>query len=631
MAKIIILSLFAATSSLIILYFIIYKIIIDDQIDKAKTATDSLIIMKHAQLFNNKNFDDIMNIYSKKTNISFELYNIMDDKFLPFEKHFLNKLKKEKYSYKIDSEYLTYYRPIIFDNECMQCHGGVKRNHFTGYRPGEFIGILEAKVPIKEQLCKYKKTFFWIFLILGVSLIFTLYYFYDYMKTIRGDINTILLFFKEKIQKGVYEPLVKKMKYTEFERLKNEINSAVRSIVYYRNELIRSYLINDLTKLPNRAKLIEDLNKEVFNLAILNVNKFREINDYFGQEIGDLLISMIAKRLKKYPYAYHINIDEFALRLPYDDKEKNFSYVEKIINELEKPYHINENEIVLTFRCGMSKAKDNLLTTADVALEYAKRSRKKCLCFCEIKNKLKEFEKNLKMLNILVKAIKHGRIKVFYQPIVDNRTKKTVKYEALVRVEDEKGTLYYPDEFLDIAKSANIYPEITKYVFTKALEVFKNKKEMISLNLDLEDFENEKIRTYVKEVISSFPQPERVTIELLESENITKSISSVRFIKQLKDLGVKIFIDDFGSGYSNFSYLFTFEVNGFKIDGSLIKNILKDEKSQMIVETMVSFAKKGGMKIVAEYVENEEIYNKIRELGVDCSQGFYFGRPKEII
>ncbi|ACM93203.1 diguanylate cyclase/phosphodiesterase [Nautilia profundicola AmH] len=631
MAKIIVLSLFVATAALVILYFIIYKQLIVDQIDKAKTATDSLIVMKYSQMLYKNSFADIIKIYSKKTNIDFKIHALLDDKFLPFDKQFINKLKKKKELYEIKKDTLIYYRPLIVESECIRCHGGLKRNHYTGFRLGDFIGVLEARLPIKNQIQKYNQTFMWIFIVLGIALVFTLYYFYDYMKTIREDINIILMYFKNKIEKGIYEPLKTKMKYIEFEKLKKEINTAVKSIVYYRNEMIKSYLISDLTKLPNRIKLNEDLKKEKFNLAILNINNFREINDYFGQEIGDKLIYFIGQRIKNLTKAYHINIDEFAVPLPYSKKEDNFKFIANILQELEKPYHINENEIILTFRCGMSKAKENLLTTADIALEYAKRRKEKCLCFCDIKDTIKEFEKNLKILNILVKAIKNNRIKVYYQPIVENKTKKIVKYEALVRIEDEKGNIYLPGSFLDIAKSANLYPEITKKVFKTALETFKDRKEIVSLNLDLEDFENEKIRNAVIDLIEKFPEPQRITIELLESENITESKTSIEFMRYLRDKGVKIFIDDFGSGYSNFSYLFNFEVNGFKIDGSLIKNILTDRKSQMIVETMVAFAKKGGMKIVAEYVETEEIYKKMCELDVDCSQGFYFGKPQEII
>ena len=629
MAKIIVLSLMIATTTLIALYFIIHKQLLSDQLDKAKLATDSIIVMKYSEMSFKNSFSNIINLYNKKTNMKFEFYTYFKNKALPFDKNFINELKKKKTFYKMNWNVLTYYRPVTIQNECLRCHGGEKTNQYTGFKKGDFIGVIEAKIPVKNQVLRYNKTFLFIFFILGIALIVTLYYFYDYMKTIREDINKILLYFKNKIKKGIYKPLKTKMNYAEFEKLKEEINKAVSSIVYYRDQMIKNYLIHPLSKLPNRMKLTEDLKKGNFYIAILNVNGFRQINNFFGQKIGEELIIEIGKRLKKLTKTYHINIDEFAIPLPYKEKEKNMTFLSSILENLEKPYEIGDKEIILTFRCGMND--DENLFGADIAIEYAKRKKEKCLCFCDIKNSIKEIEKNLKMLNIFVKAIKNDKIIVYYQPIIENKTKEVVKYEALVRIEDEEGKIYPPADFLDIAKKANLYPEITKKVFTKALEKFKNKKEIISLNLGLEDFENEKIIEFIKQKIEKFPEPEKITIELLESENITESGKALNFLHWLKFKGVKIFVDDFGSGYSNFNYLFNFEVDGFKIDGSLIKNILTDEKSQMIVETMVMFAKKGGMRTVAEFVENEEIYKKLLSLGIDCSQGYYFGKPQEII
>ena len=631
MLKIIFISLLSATATLFLLYYIIYKLLIYDQIDKAKVATDSLIVMKYSQMLekNYNTFDNIIKIYGNKSGIKFKIFSYMTSKNLPFDNSFIKRLKKNKYTYEIKKDYLLYYRPIVLEDECMKCHGGRKTSISTGYKKGDFVGVLEAKIPIKKELNTYKKAFFIIFLILGITLIFTLYFFYDYTKTIRNDINSILLYFKEKISKNIYCLLDKKMDFKEFEKLKKEINNAIKAIIYYKQQLIKSYTTNKLTSLPNRIKILEDLKTDSFKIAILNINGFREINDFFGQKIGDKLIIQIADRLKKLvDKVYHINIDEFAIPLPYEKKEENIKYILNIIENLEKPYNVDGNEIILTFRCGMSDKSDHL-TAADIAQEYAKRKKEKCLCFCDIEDSIKELEKNLKILGILVKALKNDRVVVFFQKIIDNKTQKTVKYEALVRIKDEKGNIYPPSTFLDIAKKANLYPEITKTVFKKALEKFKNRKEIISLNLDFKDFEDNNVRDFIKKEIESFPDPSRISIELLESDDITSSKEAVNLLKYLKSKNVKIFIDDFGSGYSNFSYLFNFEINGIKIDGSLIKNILTDEKSQMIVETIVEFAKKGKMKTVAEFVENEQIFKKIREMGIDCSQGFYFGMPQE--
>jgi EAL domain-containing protein (putative c-di-GMP-specific phosphodiesterase class I) len=232
---------------------------------------------------------------------------------------------------------------------------------------------------------------------------------------------------------------------------------------------------------------------------------------------------------------------------------------------------------------------------------------------------------------MIEKAIRNDRIIPYFQPIIDNKTQKIVKYEVLIRMIGEDGKVYPPGYFLDVAKSVNIYKNLTLIVFQKALKIFKNKEEEVSLNLSLEDFEDENIKEKIFNLIKNFPDPQRITIELLENEDIASDISILNYLSELKKLWVKIFIDDFGSGYSNFSYLFNFEIDGIKIDGSLIKNILTDKKSQVIVETMVEFAKKGNIITVAEFVENKEIFEYIKKLGIDYSQRYYFSPPKPLI
>jgi len=180
------------------------------------------------------------------------------------------------------------------------------------------------------------------------------------------------------------------------------------------------------------------------------------------------------------------------------------------------------------------------------------------------------------MLTKISEAIKKDLFVVFYQPIIDNQTGEIYKYEALIRMKDEKGNIYSPDKFLDIAKKANIYPKITKIVIDKALEKITQKPFSVSINLDALDFENEEIRKYILEKLDNPYFKKYISFELLETEDLTKNKKVKDFILLLKEKGIKILIDDFGSGFSNFSYIFKFNIDGIKIDGSLIKNILNE-------------------------------------------------------
>ena len=224
-------------------------------------------------------------------------------------------------------------------------------------------------------------------------------------------------------------------------------------------------------------------------------------------------------------------------------------------------------------------------------------------------------------------AIEKKKIIPYYQPIVD-RNGKVCKYEALVRLIDENNEVISPYFFLDVAKKSRLYFEITKQVIEKAFEKFENLDYEFSINLSTLDMENDYIKEFIRNKLSAFSDPKRVNFEIVESEDIKNSKSAFEFIKELKRFGCKILIDDFGSGYANFDYLLSLGADGVKIDGSLIKNILTDKNSQIIVKTIVNFAKEVDMQIIAEFVENEEIFEYLKTLGVDCFQGYFYSPPK---
>lgn len=161
----------------------------------------------------------------------------------------------------------------------------------------------------------------------------------------------------------------------------------------------------------------------------------------------------------------------------------------------------------------------------------------------------------------------------------------------------------------------------------QSFELFKDKHAHFSINLSVLDILEPRTTTYIFEMLKQYGIGERVIFEIVESESIDNFESIVAFIDKVKSYGCKIAIDDFGTGYSNFEYLIKLRADYLKIDGSLIKNLDKDKNALLVVSTIVEFSKKLGMKTVAEFVENREIFDIVRELGVDYSQGYYFSEP----
>jgi EAL domain-containing protein (putative c-di-GMP-specific phosphodiesterase class I) len=225
--------------------------------------------------------------------------------------------------------------------------------------------------------------------------------------------------------------------------------------------------------------------------------------------------------------------------------------------------------------------------------------------------------------------LENDKVLLYYQPIFNNKTGKIEKYEVLFRIEDKDGNIILPGEVLPVIKETKYYRYLTERIITKALEKLKTYKDVVfSINISYEDIADEYIKNEVILKKCSYGGfKNRLAFEILESESI-KDFEKVReFFENIRKCNVKLAIDDFGSGYSNFLYLAELKPDYLKIDGSLIRDIHEKEELKKIVETINSCAHSLGIKTVAEFVHNEEVLKVVKELGIDYSQGFYLGKP----
>jgi len=541
--------------------------------------------------------------------------------------------------------YVFYARKLLIEKSCLRCHGvpfkdvpanlykkivSIYGNKAFNYRLGEVRGIISIVFPYTKVFNEVIKIFLILLLIGGIFFLIGLFIFFKLHNNIVEIIYKFLSHFRI-TAKGKYPILKEKMKYVEFEELKKQVNKTFLTLKRYEGLAYKKHYFHYLTNLPNRAKFLEFIQNKQFIIVLINVDKFKDINFYFGVEIGNKLIILIADRLKKLKKKYkfklfHIDIDEFALLFNFMSREELILIVKEILYELEKVYNINGNEIMIRCRAGISYLKKDYLR-ADMALEVAKEIRKDIVFGRDVEG-IDKYKNNLEWLKRIKKALESDRIELFYQPIVD-KNEKIVKYEALVRLR-ENGEIISPFYFLEVAKKSRLYLEITKQVINKAINKIKEKKVAISINLTLEDIESEEIREYIFEKLKSI-DPNLVTFEIVESEDVRDSEIVKEFVKEVKKLGALIYIDDFGTGYSNFDYLVKLHPDGVKIDGSLIKNILDDENAKIMVKTIISFAKEMQMEVVAEFVENKEIFEFLKSLGVDYFQGYYFYKSKSDI
>jgi EAL domain-containing protein (putative c-di-GMP-specific phosphodiesterase class I) len=181
---------------------------------------------------------------------------------------------------------------------------------------------------------------------------------------------------------------------------------------------------------------------------------------------------------------------------------------------------------------------------------------------------------------------------------------------------------------LDVSKKLKLYPQLTRRVIKKAFERFANETTNFSINLSIEDIADPVMSDWILQQVQNCDFAPRVIFEIVESEGIQNYDVVNQFIKEVKQYGVKIAIDDFGAGYSNFIYIMRLDIDFIKIDGSIIRNIYQDRPSQVITETIVDFARKLGIQTVAEFVSDEAVYSYVKDLGLDSLQGYMFGEPK---
>ncbi|AXH09690.1 GGDEF-domain containing protein [Malaciobacter halophilus] len=409
--------------------------------------------------------------------------------------------------------------------------------------------------------------------------------------------------------------------------------------IEYKNELINLLYTDNLTKKPNRAKLIDELQHEkidINSLAIIDINSFKEINDFFGNKVGDwvlkqvsFLIDEVIKDFKKIRL-YKFPSDTYCITGENITKNDFLMAIKNIIDKIYKEvFSYEQYEIDTRVKAGISfSTKNNKLITADLALQAAKKDNKDYLVFYDQLDNLQEYENNMKWTKKLKNALTNDQIIVYYQPLINNKTMQIDKYECLVRMIDEDKVIS-PFFFLDISKKSNQYTKITKIVLDKAFKKFDKLDYEFSINISYEDIEDPKFIEYVRKKLKKYNVKNKVVFEILEDESVKNYDILIKFIDEIKNLGCKVAIDDFGSGYSNFEHILKMNVDYLKIDASIIKNVVVDKNSYKITKTIIEFAKNLGLKTIAEYVENEDIFNTVKDLGADYSQGYYFSAPKE--
>lgn len=446
--------------------------------------------------------------------------------------------------------------------------------------------------------------------------------------------------------------------FDEISELDTEANRVLTALIHDTNDNlfeINKLLIEKVTQqtqnikdklLIDRFTGLDNLNKYNFDLTISNYTKialfsitnFKFINSIYGSELTNKLMVELVNKFIEYANNYKLKAYSFYTEIFAVVGENNISnptfvfYMKQLQRELNNNcFFVDTYEVCVNVNTVLVLEPSNLENKAMLTLEYLEETKENFLIYNEDLKLEERIENNFIWIKKIKAAINNDRIIPYFQPIYNNQTNSYDKYEALMRLIDEDDNIILPLCFLDIAKKYNLYKKLSKIMIDKTFEFFESKDFQFSINITVEDIIDYEIRNYILFKLKLFPKPQKVIFELVETENIEQYDEIKSFIEEIKSFGAKIAIDNFGAGYSNLMYLIQLNVDIIKIDGSIIKSLHYDSQSDLVASTVIYFASNLNIEIIAECVEDKNIFDMVKNMGIHYSQGYYFSKPQKSI
>lgn len=542
---------------------------------------------------------------------------------------------------------IRYLYPIVVKQKCLACH--------TNAKVGDINGVIDVRFPVanlKISLTTMINSFI-VFFVFFTIIIFAILY-YKLNKLLVQPIKQFIGMIQEIISNNdMAKRISLKTKIMEVKNIENYFNKMLDSIQDYYEKLQELSDRDYLTGLYNRRKFEEFLTYEVkrsvrhrhkFTILMIDLDNFKYINDTYGHASGDLVLKEVtqifASNLRNADILARIGGDEFAVILPETSYENGHAVVEKLRASLEStPISLMFDQVSLTASFGIAEYPEQgenieaLLTGSDLAMYKAKRAGKNTIARADQSDQemATEIQKKGEFLR---RAIDEDRVEPFVQPIYSVKTGEIYGYEVLARIRD--GERYMAaGQFIEVAESLGFACKIDQIILTKGLMAREERSlwnKRFFFNLSTKSLFGGEYIDVIKSHYEKEPESFQsgVTIEILEREAIHNVNGLMDIIEEMKEIGISFALDDFGSGFSSFVYLKYFDTDFVKIDGEFVKNIVVNEKDRIFVKHIHQIAKEFGKKTIAEYVEDEETLQILKEIGVDYAQGFHYGRPHQL-
>lgn len=459
-----------------------------------------------------------------------------------------------------------------------------------------------------------------------------------FLEAIRSGLDAYLL--KPFEMEQFIAVILKVVKKLDDEKKLLDYKLKLESMVKEKTKELEYRYLHDLhTDLPNTIMLQNDLATEKYQyILLLDISHFSVLNKEYGKVFaGEVLLetaSVLKTHVRKDTKLYKIESDKFVILMNTKNPTEVEAYCSQIVSFFDAHnVNMDEVDINITFNIGIDKIRDDNTTTminCEFALDKSKElGSRHYVMYDDDLSSFQDAKESMTWLRRTRELVHDEQIEPYFQPIRNITTGKISKYEVLARAFYE-GEVYAPFYFIAPAEKLGLSTAITRLMINKSFEFFQDKEEEFSINLTQRDLVDDYMIGFLKEKLEQFTiEPSRVIFEILENVTVAKSSSKItHHLNELREMGFKIAIDDFGVENSNFSRLLEINLDFIKIDGIFIKNLKNSEKNIKIIRAIVSLAHALDIETVAEFVEDEETYEIIKACGIDFAQGYYIGKPE---
>ena len=502
---------------------------------------------------------------------------------------------------------------------------------------------------LEEAMLPYLEARSGLLVFAGTLLVFVAFAGILFSTTIARPLRT-LASAAQRIISGNYEGDLAVSSDDEFGELASSFD-AMRLAISEREQRISHQALHDpLTDLPNRYKAlqilttaIESARDDQRSVAVLSIRLARmgEISSTLGHKATDELIIEAARHLRvnldKDDFLGHTGTNEFVLVLPGKDAQSAMSRVERIEQILASGVTLDNIDVSLQTDIGIAEfpkhgdAAAELLRYASIARTDAENGEERVRVYEA--GREEEFVRRLRVVNDLRGALRQGEVEVWYQPKICLKEGQICGAEALVRWQHPELGFLYPDEFIPAAEQAGSIIHLTRFVLGQTVQQCREWADKgidlhMSVNLSVRDLLDEYLPYHILQLLKdNGVKPEQLTLEITESSIMEDVGRAVLVLECLREIGVRISMDDFGTGHSSLSQLRNIPLHELKIDKSFVMNVLDDAPNEAIVRTTIDLAHSLGLEVVAEGVEDEATMRRIASLGCEQAQGYFLSKP----